>query len=126
MHIPEFIKEQSRAKKLAALPTVGVLAVATIWALGTVGGLFLALALILWLIINLLDELGHRVDEVDELQEYQEENIELQVALTNAESERDALRQEATEPSLSLSEFLHALDDQASRIELVAKHRALA
>jgi hypothetical protein len=110
---------------LSGIPIVGLLAVASVWVWGWVGVVVLVIALAIWFLLKLLDESKSQQGRIRELEGTGSRLVGLESELAKAGSECDSLRQELAAPSMGVGRFLHALDDQASRLELVEKHRSL-
>lgn len=125
MFVPDFLKEYSQLQRLAGIPIVGILAVASVSVWGKAGTIVLVAALMLWSILKLLGEVKDQSGRIKELETAEGSLLDLSAALASIEDERDRLQQELAAPSMGVGNFLHALDDQVSRLGLVEKHRKL-
>jgi hypothetical protein len=102
-----------------------LLAVAAVWVWKAVGLVILAFALLLWLVMKLWGEAGE-LSEASSLEAAMADTaMALEGELAEAENLRESLERKLSAPSMGLGAFLHALDDQTARLELVEKHRVL-
>lgn len=125
MFVPEFIRAYSGLKQAAGIPVTLMLAVAAVWVWGVGGLIVLAFVLCLWLVMKLWGEAEDLDRQVTGLTIEVANVSTLRDDLAEAQSEREDLERRLSAPSMTLGGFLHALDDQTGRLELVARHRVL-
>jgi hypothetical protein len=125
MYVPNFIRQYTRLQQLASLPIVALLAVASVFVWQGVGVAVLLAALALWFVLKLLGEAEEQSERIIDLEETQSGFVDLEARASELEAEKAYLEQQLAAPSLGVANFLHALDDQANRLEVVEKHRKL-